>query len=195
MSAGEGSVSRWLTRAQAGDDAAIQSLWERYFRRLVELARRKLGSAPDRESAEDVALSAFDSFCRGAGQGRFPQLADRDALWRLLLVITARKAARHVRDGRRLKRGGPKLTVSDADFEHTLREIVSREPTPEFAAEAREEYQRLLGLLGDRELESIALWRMEGYTVDQIAERLGYQGRTIKRKLRLIRNLWEREIA
>jgi DNA-binding CsgD family transcriptional regulator len=53
----------------------------------------------------------------------------------------------------------------------------------------------LLGLLGDRELESIALWRMEGYTVDQIAERLGYQGRTIKRKLRLIRNLWEREIA
>ena len=41
---------------------------------------------------EDVALSAFDSFCRGAQRGRFPQLDDRDNLWRLLVVITSRKA-------------------------------------------------------------------------------------------------------
>ena len=40
---------------------------------------------------EDVALSAFDSFCRGAEQGRFPQLDGRDDLWHLLVVITVRK--------------------------------------------------------------------------------------------------------
>ncbi len=44
-------------------------------------------------------------------------------------------------------------------------------------------------LLGDPELESIALLRMEGYTLEEIAERLGYVARTIKRKLRLIRDL------
>jgi hypothetical protein len=42
---------------------------------------------------EDVALSAFDSFCAGAERGRFPDLKDRDNLWALLVTITARKAA------------------------------------------------------------------------------------------------------
>jgi hypothetical protein len=44
-------------------------------------------------------------------------------------------------------------------------------------------------------LESVALLRMEGYTVEEIAGRLGYVPRTIKRKLRVIRGLWEQELA
>src|SRR5580700_9424491 len=106
MSSDDGSVSRWLAPLQEGDPAAAQQLWERYFQRLVELARKRLRDGPRREAAEDVALSAFDSFCRSAAKGRFPQLSDRDGLWRLLVVITARKAARHIRDTRRQKRGG-----------------------------------------------------------------------------------------
>ena len=39
-----------------------------------------------------MALSAFDSFCRGTGRGQFPQLGNRDDLWQLLALITARKA-------------------------------------------------------------------------------------------------------
>ena len=38
---------------------------------------------------EDVALSAFNSLCRGLENGRFPKLQDRDDLWRLLVVIAA----------------------------------------------------------------------------------------------------------
>ena len=89
----EGSVTRWLHELVAGDQAAAQELWNRYFQRLVGLARSKLRGAPRRAAdEEDVALSAFDSFCRGAEQGRFPRLDDRDNLWRLLVVITERKA-------------------------------------------------------------------------------------------------------
>src|SRR6266403_2686702 len=74
----EASVTRWIDRLKAGDPDAAQKLWERYFRRLVGLARKKLRAAPRRAAdEEDVALSAFDSFCRGAGQDRFPQLHDR----------------------------------------------------------------------------------------------------------------------
>src|SRR5207237_8589108 len=103
--ASKGSVTRWVGQLQAGDQEAAQHLWERYFRRLVGLARRKLRDAPRRAAdEEDVALSAFDSFCRGAQRGRFPQLLDRDNLWRLLVVITARKASCHLRAERRLKR-------------------------------------------------------------------------------------------
>src|SRR3954465_6949521 len=95
----EGSVTRWLAPLQAGDPAAAQQLWERYFRRLVGLARTKLRGAPRRAAdEEDVALSAFDSFCRHAEAGRFPRLADRDSLWRLLVTVTARKAAHQARD-------------------------------------------------------------------------------------------------
>ncbi len=194
MSPAEGSVSRWLGPLQESDPAAAQQLWERYFHRLVELARTKLRAAPRREVAEDVALSAFDSFCRGAGDGRFPDLADRDGLWRLLVVITARKAARHSRDARRQKRGGAAVEPLGGEGVLSLEQLISREPSPEFAAQAAEECRRLFDLLGDNELEAIARLKMEGYTVEQIAQQLGYAPRTIKRKMRLIRTLWEQEI-
>ena len=84
------SVSHWIGQLRAGDPVAAQHLWEGYFRRLVGLARGKLQSLPSRAAdEEDVALSAFASFCRGVEGGRFPQLADRDDLWRLLVTITA----------------------------------------------------------------------------------------------------------
>ena len=47
--------------------------------------------------AEDAALSVFDSFCDGAARGRFPQLVDRDDLWRLLVTITTYKVTDHAR--------------------------------------------------------------------------------------------------
>jgi hypothetical protein len=55
---------------------------------------------------EDVALRAFDSFCRGVDLGRFPWLKDRDGLWALLVLITVRKAADLVQYNRRERRGG-----------------------------------------------------------------------------------------
>jgi DNA-directed RNA polymerase specialized sigma24 family protein len=169
---------------KAGDSAAARQLWERYFRRLVGFARQRLRGAPRQVAdEEDVALDAFDSFCRGAEEGRFPQLLDRDNLWRLLVVITARKAAHLVRDqGRRLR-------ADEADFD----QVVGTEPTPEFAAQVAEECRRLLRALGNPELEAVARWRMEGYTVEEIVTRLGYVPRTVKRKLRLIRRLWGEE--
>src|SRR5262249_46428337 len=88
-----GSVTRWIQELQGGEPGAAQKLWEGYFQRMVELARHKLQGMPRRAAdEEDVALSAFDSFCRGAVAGRFPQLSDRNSLWPLLLAITAHKA-------------------------------------------------------------------------------------------------------
>src|SRR5262245_37262987 len=113
--ASDGSVTRWLGQLQGGDPAAAQQLWERYFRRLVGLARQRLRGAPRRVAdEEDVALSAFDSFCRNAEAGRFPHLLDRDGLWQLLVVITVRKATHLVRDQCRQKRCGGLAAVPDA---------------------------------------------------------------------------------
>src|SRR5207302_1225832 len=102
---------------------------------------------------------AFDSFCRAAGTGRFPDLFDRDGLWRLLVALTARKATHLARDEARQKRGGGRAPA-EAEL---LEEALSRDPTPAFAAEVAEECRRLLGLLGDPVLEAVAVRRMEGY--------------------------------
>jgi DNA-directed RNA polymerase specialized sigma24 family protein len=188
----EGSVTRWLGRLRAGDQAAAQPLWERYFQQLVALARARLRGAPrGAADEEDVALSAFDSFCRAAARGRFPQVDDRDELWRLLVVITARKAMHLLRDQARRKRGGGTPPPGGGGDEEDVEQLVGEEPTPEFAAQVAEECERLLALLGDGGLRSVALWKMEGYTAEEIAARLNCAPRTVERKLRLIRGLWQ----
>ena len=102
------SICDWYDRLQGGDEVAARVLWERYFPRLVGLARAKLAGRGRRAAAdeEDVALSAFDSFCRRATQGGFPAVRGRDDLWRVLATVTAMKAARLLRDQGRIKRGG-----------------------------------------------------------------------------------------
>ena len=194
--ASNGSVTRWVGRLKAGDQGAAQHLWERYFRRLVGLARKKLRDTPRRAAdEEDVALSAFNSFFRGVRQGCFPQLNDRDNLWRLLVTLTARKAFDQVREARTKKRGGG--TVSGESGLHGtdstttgFEKILSKEPTPDFAAQVAEECRRLLDLLGDSELRAVALWKMEGDTNEQIAARLTCAPSTVERKLRRIRAVW-----
>jgi DNA-directed RNA polymerase specialized sigma24 family protein len=190
----EGSISRWLDQLRGKDELAAARLWEHYFQQLVELARAKLRGAPLRVAdEEDVALSAFDSLCRGVETGRFPQLLDRDSLWRLLVVITARKAAHLKRDAARQKRGGGASPAAGA--EPDLEQLLDAGPTPEFAAQMAEESGRLLDRLGDAELRSVALWKMEGYSNDEIAGRLACGLRSVGRKLRIIRAIWAQEVG
>jgi DNA-directed RNA polymerase specialized sigma24 family protein len=197
----EGSVTYWLIQAREGDPSAVQPLWERYFGQLVSRARIALGSGPRRVAdEEDVALSAFNSFCTGVQKGRFPKLSDRNDLWRVLLVITVRKAAHQKRDERRAKRGGGKITAEvdlrgagDDDETAILAGVIGDEPTPELAAQVAEECRRLLDKLEDPDLRSIALWQMEGYTVEEIGSKLGRSARTIARKLAVIRDVWNEE--
>src|SRR5439155_133011 len=56
-----------------------------------------------------------------------------------------------------------------------------REPTPEFAAEVAEEYRLLLTRLDNAELQAIAVWKMEGDTAPEIADRLGCALSTVER--------------
>ncbi|MCY2968415.1 MAG: ECF-type sigma factor [Planctomycetota bacterium] len=198
------SVTQWLVDLKGGNGDAAQKLWDRYFAKLAVLARKKLDSAPRLPTdGEDVALSALHSLCRGVGQGRFPDLEDREGLWKLLVTMTVRKAQKAVRDEFRQKRGGGHvvggsvfLTREEAESGmRGLEMVLDREPSPEFVVEVAEEWQRLLDRLPDDELKRIALWRMEGLTTVEIATRLGKALATVERRLRLIRSLWTEEVA
>jgi DNA-directed RNA polymerase specialized sigma24 family protein len=200
---GTGSVTHWIRRLQAGEQAAFQKLWERYFRRLVGLARKRLRGAPrGAADEEDVALSAFDSFCRRAREGRFPKLLDRDDLWQLLVLIAGRKASNLAQHERRHKRGGGRVQHASAlpggdgsGGGSLFADLIGREPEPAVAAQVVEDYERLLDGLGDDELRSIAVWKLEGDTNDEIAAKLGRAPATVERKLRLIRDAWAKEVT
>jgi DNA-directed RNA polymerase specialized sigma24 family protein len=195
----EGSVTHLVGQLQAGDATAAQALFERYFEPMVRLARARRKGKPGRDAdEEDVALSAFDSFCRGAKDGKFPQLTDRDQLWRLLVVITSRKAADQLEHGRRVKRGGGAVRGESAFAEggsaadeRGIERVAGAAPTPDFAILMADEFDRLLGLLPDDTLRAVALWRMEGFSNEQIAAKLGCVVRTVERKVRLIHTLWQ----
>lgn len=198
-----GSVTGWLLDAKQGDALAIQQIWNRYFERLVRLARKKLADLPRRaEDEEDVVLAAFDSFCRGATEGRFPQLEDRNGLWRLLVTITVRKSLNQHQHIRRAKRGGGRvrgdsvmLGADDTDDAQGFARVVGDEPSPSLAAMVADEFRYLVERLGDESLRSVAIWKMEGFTNDEIATKLGCKLRTVERKLQLIRSVLSRDDA
>ena len=130
---GEGSVTHWFEQAREADSAATRALWERYFPQLVRLAREKLRGAPRGAADEqDVAAGVMASLFRAAEAGRFPNLADRDELWRLLLKMTARKAVdlgrretRQCRGGGRVKGESALRGADDPDTTGASRRFVS----------------------------------------------------------------------
>jgi DNA-directed RNA polymerase specialized sigma24 family protein len=196
-----GSVSAFLEQLRAGDAAALQPLWERYYARLVGLARQRLqGRAPALADEEDIALSAFDSFQRGAEQGRFPRLNDRDDLWQVLILLARQKAADLLQHEGRQKRGGgrvrPLSALADPQAsasEESFLELFGPEPTPALAAELAEDCRRRLDAL-DGELRAVAVRKMEGYSNEEIAAALGRSVATVERKLRVIRSLWQPDV-
>jgi RNA polymerase sigma factor (sigma-70 family) len=196
-----GSVTRWVTALKGGDATAAQPIWERYYRRLVALARQKLRSSSRRGAdEEDVVQSAFHSFFRGLARGRFPRLNDRDNLWRLLVVITARKALDQLahehskRQGGGMIRAESRISSEKMEWdEAAIENVVGAEPSPEFAAQVAEQYQLLLDRLGDDTLRRVAVLKMEGLTNDEVAQRLDCSRRTVARKLDTIRIIWSEE--
>src|SRR5262249_44099053 len=131
-------VRIWISQLKEGDPVAAQQLWDIYFGRMVQAARLKLHGVPGRMAdEEDVALSAFKSFCRGTQDGRFPHLLEYEDPWPLLLALTTHKAVDLVRHERRIKRGGPGRdspppgapdgSPPDGD---ALTQVVGREPDP-----------------------------------------------------------------
>jgi DNA-directed RNA polymerase specialized sigma24 family protein len=185
------SVSQWLALLKAGSQEGARRLWDRYFAQLVKVAeRRTRGLGRRAADEEDVALSAFGSFCRAAARGDFRRLEDRTDLWQVLLSLTIRKAIdlrRH--DLARCRSPGDQAVLP---IEHEVVEnLVSREPDPHFAAQVAEDFDALLGRLKDDQMRGIAVRKLEGFTDAEVARELGCSLRTVERRLDLIRRTWE----
>ncbi len=195
----DGSVTRLVQLLRTGDreerNLAARLIWERYFRDLLELARNNLTRRiRRREDEEDVLQSMYKSFCLRQQRGEF-DLAGRDALWKLLVTITLRKARnaanKQAMDKRDVAR---ERTVSAGDETRSprwaLEQMDAAGPSPAEAAVLNEALERRLEVLADPELRQTALLRLEGYTNREIADLLDCTERSVERKLMRIRSLW-----
>jgi DNA-directed RNA polymerase specialized sigma24 family protein len=175
-------------------------LWDRYHEGLLRIARQRLGERRRRSAdEEDVVLSAFKSFCLGAAAGRYPNLDDRQSVWKLLLTITLRKANAELKRQFAQKRGGgcvvgESVFVNETSSAPGLAGIADDQLRPDLAAMMNAQCQQLLDSLEDKTLQRIALGKLEGYTNQELAIELNCSLPTIERKLQKIRRQWGREL-
>ena len=176
-------ITAWIDQTKDGDHAAFEKIWNRYYANLVRLARKSVVHSADRSAdEEDAVQSAMKSFYVGACAGRYPHLDDREGLWKLLLSITISKIRAASRKESRRRE------ILEREF--SGENFRKGEPSPEFAAEMADQFEYLMNLLDDDLLSQVALAKLEGYTNQEIAQRVGKSIPTIERKLRLIRDLW-----
>lgn len=187
-----------LDRVRAGNDDAIAELWNDYFQRLVRLAAKRLPANLKRAGdEEDIALSAFNSFIAGIRRDQFPDLSGPDNLWGLLITLTGRKVNAHLRHQTRQKRGGGAvrgesvfMDPEDARKTAGIGGISGGQMTADLNVELEEACNHLLDQLPDPQLRQIAVMRMDGFLVDEIADRLEISKRATERRLQLIRKTW-----
>ncbi len=197
----DASVTRLIRLLRDDDrgarDMAASLIWQRYFRDLLDLARKNLDKRVRRRTdEEDVLQSMFQSFCARQGRGEF-DLAGRDELWRLLVTITLRKARDVARDHHRDRRDiAREQEQSAAAYDDrscpgwALELMDASAPSPAEAAVLSEALERRLASLADPELRQIALWRLEGFTNREIADQLDCTEHSVERKLERIRSKW-----
>ena len=182
-------MSQWIALLRDGDQQAAALLWKRLMHRLQILVRPRIhGAAYDEE---DVALSAFAVFCRGLAEGRYPELSDRDQLWNVLATITLSKARDRFKAETSKKRGGHSVVGSGgAD----INDIPDGELGPEADTLMADQCRHLLDLLHSDRLENVVLLKLDGYTNQEIAARMGLTRWSIGRMLNCVRKIWETQL-
>lgn len=192
------SISHWIEQVKHGDSVAAGEIWNHYFDRLVRRVRARLrGGNRAVSDEEDVVLSVFDSFYHAAEAGRFPDMADRDDLWHLLLRMAARKVVDKRRRDERIRRGGyVRVQSIDArsDDDDRVIEVIGDDPSPEMIVMMQETAENFFSKLGVGSLCDLAGAKLEGYSNAELARRFDCSERTIERRLHLIREKCQQQM-
>jgi RNA polymerase sigma-70 factor (ECF subfamily) len=182
-----------MDRLRAGDEAAAHEIFQRFVRKLLRLARRQFDAALRRKvGPEDVVQSAFKSFFLRYGVGKL-EVHDWDNLWGLLTVITLRKCLDRVEYHRAERRDVQREAAAQPGAAGTEPwwEAVAREPRPEEAVVLAETVELLQHGL-DAEERPILEMSLQGYTTQEISERLGRPERSVRRLRERVKKQLER---
>lgn len=177
-----------LTLYRAGDCDAAAEIFDRYVRRLVELARQRISTRLARRiDPEDVVQSAYRSFFIHARDGEFALQRAGD-LWRLLAAITLNKLHGQVERHTAARRAINKEELTGIDPE-----TQTREPTPDEVAGINEQLQLMMSGLNQPARQSLEM-RLQGKTIEEIAVAINRSQRTVRRLLQSIQSCCEAQL-
>ena len=169
---------------QSGSQDAARVLLARYEVRLIALVASRLNRKyRDSIAPEDVVQSAMGSFFRVTRASAKPsiKLESTVSAWNILATFARRKLARALERATAVKRGGGRTRVSLDDLEPDLRTNPSKVEADEILADVH-------SLLDQEQLQLLELL-LENATQKEIAEQLGVDERTIRRRITTIREV------
>lgn len=188
-------MESWLRRALTSEPGFERELVDRYSRRLMELARRQLPpKVQQRVDPEDVVQSVYRSLFRRLSDNEF-EFSETHDVWRLLAAMTYRKAnmaARfHLQQRWDVRREMPLIEADTAQAGPVVADVA---PGPDDVATLFDFWENVLAQLQSYQRDVVAL-RLEGDSVEEIAQRIQRSQSTVFRVLARVQNiaelLWE----
>jgi len=166
------------------DNSLAKELLDRYVARLIVLARKQLSNQVARRvDPEDVVQSAMRSFFRRAHHGQYQWDGERE-LWNLLAKITVRKVTtnerRHRAQCRDVHAEAPSTFCSGGPLLETIDRFPSREPDPQEASAALEDFRLVMSSLPPLYRRILDL-RLQGHAPDRVAALAHCSERTVFR--------------
>jgi RNA polymerase sigma-70 factor, ECF subfamily len=173
----EWSEDKLIRAGQKGDSQAVEMLFRRYQRPLLQTALRVLGNTEDAEDAlQDGLLSAYRNMKRFEGRSQF-------STWLTRIVINAALMRR------RSAKARPAISLDEPPREDELpitERFAAEGPDPEqvFAGtELREMISENLDELSPLLRTAFVLREVEGYSTGEAAKKLGVTENTLKARL------------
>jgi RNA polymerase sigma factor (sigma-70 family) len=197
MTEGEEHWQRLIQGLRDGDPEIVREFCEQYGSALERIAAKHLPAGLRRRvGPEDVVQSACRTFLRRAQGGLF-QFTDTEKLWQLLCAITltkVREQARfHLRQRRSLNQEeqfGSEFAAGSGVGFHPA----APGPTPQETAEFADQLQHLIASLEEDERQIVDL-KLQEFTTEEMAERLGCSERTVRRILKRVQSRLSRVLG
>ncbi|MEM8734610.1 MAG: sigma-70 family RNA polymerase sigma factor [Planctomycetota bacterium] len=157
---------------------------EQFQQRLLKLAKSRLPQRlRSRIDETDIVQSVFRSFFRRHEDSPF-QFREQDDVWRLLATITFRKVQRATR-----YHGQARRDIDREDLGEAVDNLNKAEdPSASALAIMSELLDSILKQLAPKH-QSILRLRLEGYSVDEIAQQVSVSSRTVERALAMVRRI------
>jgi RNA polymerase sigma-70 factor, ECF subfamily len=189
-SGGDESDGSLLRRMHSGsDEDAAYNLYVRYAQRLIHLARQKTpADLATRVDPEDIVQSVFRTFFRRASAGQY-NVPEGEELWKLLLVIALNKLRSHGTFHRAGKRDVQK-TANLGDHQEIAGDQFEAELAKRFLQMSIEDVVCKLPVAS----QMIIRLRIEGYEMQEIAQRVQRSKRTVERVLQAFRSAMMSEL-
>jgi RNA polymerase sigma-70 factor, ECF subfamily len=179
-----------LRKFRSGSEDAATTLYLRYADRLQRLANHQVSSElASRVDPEDIVQSVFRTFFRRAADGQY-NIADKEDLWKLLLVMSLNKIRSsgtfHNAAKRSSRNTKSLINENDSRMDHPNEETpfqILKMTVEEIVRELPEEQHEIIFL------------RIQGFDIDEIAERSGRAKRSIERILQGFRKRLLKELG